>query len=120
VNIITENSADDDIDKTNSTELSPSWEAASSAAIQELLNILWNSTAHYHVPKILPLGPILNQINPVQTTPFYLSKIRFNIIHPPTSWGLFLSSLFTTILHAFLFAPFVLHALPISSSLTWF
>jgi hypothetical protein len=29
-----------------------------------------------------PLVPILSQINPVQITPFYLSKIYFNIIHP--------------------------------------
>jgi hypothetical protein len=29
---------------------------------------------------------ILSQINPVHTTPSYLSKIHVNIIHPPTSW----------------------------------
>jgi hypothetical protein len=32
-------------------------------------------------------GPILNQINPVHTTPYYPSKIHFNIIHSPTSWS---------------------------------
>jgi glucose-6-phosphate-specific signal transduction histidine kinase len=31
--------------------------------------------------------PILNQINPVHTTPFYFSKIHFNSIHAPTSWS---------------------------------
>jgi hypothetical protein len=31
------------------------------------------------------LVPILSQINPVHTAPAYLSKIHFNIIHPPTS-----------------------------------
>jgi hypothetical protein len=29
-------------------------------------------------------GPILSQINLVHTTPSYLSKIHFNITHPPT------------------------------------
>jgi hypothetical protein len=33
--------------------------------------------------------PVLNQINPVHTTPSYLSKIRSNIIHPATSWTSF-------------------------------
>jgi hypothetical protein len=27
----------------------------------------------------------LNQINPIHTIPSYLSKIHFNIVHPPTS-----------------------------------
>jgi hypothetical protein len=27
---------------------------------------------------------IIIQINPIHTTPTYLSKINFNIIHPPT------------------------------------
>jgi hypothetical protein len=31
------------------------------------------------------LVPILRQISTVNTTPLYLSKIRFNIIHPLTS-----------------------------------
>jgi hypothetical protein len=29
----------------------------------------------------------LSQIHPVHTIPFYLSKIHFNIVHPPTSWS---------------------------------
>jgi hypothetical protein len=33
-----------------------------------------------------PLVPVLSQINPVHTTPSYLSKIHFNILHPPKSW----------------------------------
>jgi hypothetical protein len=32
-------------------------------------------------------GPILSQINPIHTIPSYLSKIHFNIIHPPTPWS---------------------------------
>jgi hypothetical protein len=30
---------------------------------------------------------ILSQIDPVHTIPSYLSKIYFNIVHPPTSWS---------------------------------
>jgi hypothetical protein len=30
------------------------------------------------------LVPVLGQINPIHTFPFYLSKIHFNIVHPPT------------------------------------
>jgi hypothetical protein len=29
-------------------------------------------------------------MDPVYTIPSYLSKIYFNIVHPPTSWSLFL------------------------------
>jgi hypothetical protein len=32
-----------------------------------------------------PLVPILSQINSIHTIPSYLSKIHFNIVHPPTS-----------------------------------
>jgi hypothetical protein len=64
--------------------------------------------------------PVLSQINPVYTTPSYLSKIHFNIIHPYVLVFLVVSYGFpTNILYAFPFFPLVLHALPISSSLTW-
>jgi hypothetical protein len=32
-------------------------------------------------------GPIQNHINPKHTIPLYLSKIHFNIVHPPTPWS---------------------------------
>jgi hypothetical protein len=67
------------------TELSPSWEAANCAATQELPSNLWNPKFLYRVHKSPPLAPILNQIDLVHTIPFYLSKIYFNIVHPPTS-----------------------------------
>jgi hypothetical protein len=56
-------------------ELSPSCEAASCAAIQELPNILRNLKVHYRVHKSPQLFPILCQINPVHITPSYLRSI---------------------------------------------
>jgi hypothetical protein len=64
-------------------ELSPSWEAASCAATQEIPSNLWNRKVHYRVHKSPPLVPI----NSVHTTPSYLSKIHFNIIQSPTYWS---------------------------------
>jgi hypothetical protein len=66
---------------------SPSWEAANCAATQELPSILWNPEVHYRVHKSPPPVPILSQIDPAHTIQPYLSKIHFNIVHPPTSWS---------------------------------
>jgi hypothetical protein len=69
----------------NSMELSPTWEAANSVATQELPIILRNPKVQHSVHKSPALVPIPSQINPVHTTPFYLLKIHFIIILPPTS-----------------------------------
>jgi hypothetical protein len=102
-------------------QLNTSWEAASCAAAQEFSRNLWNLKVYYLVQEGHPLIPILSQINPVHTIPFHLPNIYFNIMQPTALSlpnGLFLSGFPTSILYAFIFSPFVLHALPISSSLT--
>jgi hypothetical protein len=63
---------------------------------------------HYRAHNSLTLVPILSQLNPVHTTPSYLSNVHFNIGLP--------SGFPTSILHKLLFSPFVLHALPILQS----
>jgi hypothetical protein len=102
-------------------EPNPFWQAATCAATQELPSMLWNPKVHYRVHKSPPLAPILSQIDPIPTIPSYLSKIIL-ILSTHLRLGLpsrlFPSGFPTNILYALLFAPFVLHALPISSSLT--
>jgi hypothetical protein len=88
-------------------ELSPSWEAATCAALQELPSILWNSKVHYRVQKNPPLFLIQSQINPIHTIPSYLRSILISSTHPRLGLpsGLFPSGFPTNILHVFLFSP---------------
>jgi hypothetical protein len=70
--------------------------------------------------RALDFFPVLSQINPVDPTPSYSLRsilILSTYRRLGLPGGLFPSGFLTNILYVFLF-PFVLHALPISSSLT--
>jgi hypothetical protein len=78
---------------------------------------------HFCVHNSLPLDPIVSQVNPVHSTPSYLSMIHFNIA-PPTYVLVFLVVSFLLTFPPISYVhssspPFVLHSLPISPSLTW-
>jgi hypothetical protein len=90
-------------------ELSPSSEAANCIGTQEFPSTLWN-------PKVPPLVPILSQINPVYTTPTYLSHKHLIVpiyIRLGLPSGLFLAGFPTYIPHPFLWSSYMLHALSI-------
>jgi hypothetical protein len=96
-------------------ELSPSSEAVNCVATQELPSDLWNPKVYYRLHESPPLLPTLSQIDPHHTTSSYLSILILSAhvcLRLPN--GPF-PSVFPIYI---LFFPFVLHALPISSSLT--
>ena len=97
---------------THYMELSPSWEANTSWATQEIPCILWNLKAHYRIHNSPP--PVPTSARPIQSMhhPSKLLKIHFNIILPstPGSFKWFLPSDFPTkTLYAPLLSPFRAH-----------
>jgi hypothetical protein len=65
-------------------EQSPSLEANTSSASQEIIRILWKPDVHYLIHNSQPLVPLLSNMDPV---PSHFSKIYFNIIVPSTPSG---------------------------------
>jgi hypothetical protein len=103
-----------------------SWALLRKPPIVQLLKkfkLLMQPESRLPYSKSPPLVPILIRINLLHTIPSYLSKIHFNIIHTPTSGSSQWSPSFRLSHHYSigipLRPPYVLHALTISSSLTW-
>jgi hypothetical protein len=59
------------------------WKADCYSACQNILSS-WNPKVYYRVHKSSPLDPILSQPNPIRLVDPYVTKVRFNVILPPT------------------------------------
>jgi hypothetical protein len=68
---------------TNSMQHSPSWEANSHSASQEIPHLLRNLKVHYHVHKSPSLILIISKMHPVHTFPSNFPEINSNIIFSP-------------------------------------
>jgi hypothetical protein len=99
-------------------EQSPSWEAKSRSASQEILCLLWNPKVYYRVHKNQPLFPILSQMNQTSHT-ISLKSILILSSHLRLDLpsGLFPSGFPTKILYAVLISPCVPHVPPISTDI---
>jgi hypothetical protein len=101
------------------THHSWSWALLEKLPIVQLLKkfLAWTQRFITVFTRALHWAPILSQINPSHTIPSYLSKIHFNIVHPPMSWSSQWSLTFW-LSHQYLICipllpPFVLHNLTI-------
>jgi len=87
---------------------SPSSEADSHSAIQEIPRLLCNRKIHYCVHKMTPLIPILSQTNPVYTFPHYFPEIQLtlpSLLRLDLPSGLFPLLFPTKIMYAFHISP---------------
>jgi hypothetical protein len=90
---------------TNSMKHCPLWQAGRRSARQEIPPSTFCGTqkVHWDVHKMLPLNPILSQVNPVQSLITNFFKTHVSIILPSTPWspiGLFPSALLVKTFYA--------------------
>ena len=109
---------------THSTEQSPSWDAGSSWASQEVTHILCSPKVLYCIDNRSPSVSILSSMNPISVPPPHPIPWRSFLIYPPIhAWVFRVSRLpsgySTKIQYAPLISPYALHARPISWFSIW-